>query len=121
MKKFSEIFKLYAYKNKDRCDISILVSETLVMTFRLTHDEIKRLFNEYEYIDPTTHDHGVRFKSQSGTHWFAMNKRHLKAIRITIGHHGADFNFRVSYDDWQQLITEYNTQMTTPQEWDNKA
>jgi len=120
MKQFSDIFKLYAYKQHDRCDVSIMVSETLVMTFRLTHNEIKRLFNEYQYIDPVTHDHGVRFKSENGPHWFAMDKKHLKAIRITIGHHGADFNFRVSYNDWQGLADEYYRQMSTEQDWDNK-
>jgi hypothetical protein len=120
MKEFSDIFKLYAYKNKDRCDVSIMVSKTLVMTFRLTHEEIKRLFNEYRYLDPVTHDHGVRFKSQNGPHWFAMDKRHLQAIRITIGHHGADFNFRVSYNDWDLLKAEYENQMSNPMEWDDK-
>jgi hypothetical protein len=120
MKKFSDIFKLYAYKQHDRCDVSIMVSETLVMTFRLTHSEIKRLFDEYQYIDPNTHDHGVRFKSENGPHWFAMDKKHLKAIRITIGHHGADFNFRVSYNDWDLLKLTYEQQMSTEQDWDNK-
>lgn len=120
MKKFQDQFKLYAYKNRDRCDISIMVSDTLVMTYRLTHDEIQKLFNEYHIFDKDTEEHGVRFKSQAGPHWFAMIKKNFQAIRITIGNNGCDFNFRVSYADWDLLKLTYEQQMSTPQSWDDK-
>jgi hypothetical protein len=117
-KEFTTIFKLYAYKNKDRCDLSIKVNEHLVMTYKLTHDEIKQFFNEYDIIDDTKDKYGVQLSSKAGQYWFVMIKKHFNAVRITVGNNGADFNFRVDIDDWKDLIKTYDQQMSTPQAWD---
>lgn len=117
-KEFSETFKLYAYKNKDRCDLSIKVNENFVMTYKLTHDEIKQFFNEYDIIEPSTDKYGVQLTTQAGQYWFVMLKRHFNAVRITVSNQGADFNFRVDIDDWKDLIRTYQIQMSTPQAWD---
>jgi hypothetical protein len=119
-KEFTETFKLYAYKNKDKCDLSIRVNNSLVMTYKLTHDEIKQFFNEYDIIDPKNDKYGVQLTSQAGQYWFVMLKRHFNAVRITVSNNGVDFNHRVDIDDWQRLIKTYDNQMSTPQEWDNK-
>ena len=118
-KEFTETFKLYAYKNKDKCDLSIRVNEGLVMTYKLTHDELKQFFNEYDIID-TNNKYGVQIQTKAGQNWFVMHKRHFNAVRITISNQGIDFNFRVDVDDWLNLIETYKNQMSTPQEWDNK-
>jgi hypothetical protein len=117
-KEFTTTFKLYAYKNKDRCDLSIKVNEGLVMTYKLTHDEIKQFFNEYDIIDDTKNKYGVQLTSKAGQYWFVMLKRHFNAVRITVGNNGADFNFRVDIDDWKGLIKTYDHQMSSPQAWD---
>lgn len=118
MKLFNTTFKLYAYKNKDRCDLSIKVNEGLVVTYKLTHDEIKQFFNEYDIIEPSTNEYGVQLTSQAGQHWFVMLKRHFSAVRITVGNNGVDFNFRVDIDEWELLKATYEQQMSTPQAWD---
>jgi hypothetical protein len=117
-KEFTTIFKLYAYKNKDRCDLSIKVNEGLVMTYKLSHDEIKQFFNEYDIIDDAKNKYGVQLTSKAGQYWFVMLKRHFNAVRITVGNNGADFNFRVDIDDWKDLIKTYDHQMSSPQAWD---
>ena len=119
-KEFSDTFKLYAYKNKDNCDLSIKVNERLVMTFKLTHEEIKQFFNEYDIIDPANDKYGVQLTSKAGQYWFVMLKRHFNAVRITVNNNGADFNFRVDTDEWLNLIRTYDRQMSTPQPWDDK-
>jgi hypothetical protein len=119
-KEFSDTFKLYAYKNKDKCDLSIKVNEHLVMTYKLTHDEIKQFFNEYDIIDSAKDKYGVQLTSKAGQYWFVMKKRHFNAVRITVGNNGVDFNFRVDIDDWLELIRTYNVQMALPQAWDNE-
>lgn len=119
-KEFTETFKLYAYKNKDRCDLSIQVNEGLVMTYKLTHDEIKQFFNGYDIIDSANDKYGVQLSSKAGQYWFVMKKRHFNAVRITVGSNGVDFNFRVDIDVWLDLIRTYNIQMSTPQAWDDK-
>jgi len=119
-KLFTDKFKLYAYKNQNRCDLSILVNESTVLTFRLTHEEINRIFNEYKINDPVNNQYGVQFSSANGQYWFVMDKRHFQAVRITVGAAGIDFNFRVTYNEWEQLINDYKMQMSTPQAWDNK-
>lgn len=120
MKLFNTTFKLYAYKNKDCCDLSIKVNEGLVMTYKLTHDEIKQFFNEYDIIEPSTNKYGVQLTSKAGQYWFVMLKRHFNAVRITVSNNGVDFNHRVEIDEWQELIRTYNVQMSLPQLWDNK-
>ena len=119
-KEFTKTFKLYAYKNKDKCDLSIRVHDGLVLTFKLNHDEFKRIITEYDVNDPVNNKYGAQFHSRAGQYWFVMLKQHFNAVRITIGNHGADFNFRVDIDEWLDLIRTYNIQMSTPQEWDNK-
>lgn len=119
-KEFTETFKLYAYKNKDRCDLSIRVNDGLVMTYKLTHDEIKQFFNEYDIIDDANDKYGVQLRSKAGQFWFVMLKRHFNAVRITVESNNIDFNFRVDLDEWLDLIRTYNIQMSTPQAWDNK-
>lgn len=118
MKLFNTTFKLYAYKNKDRCDLSIKVNEGLVVTYKLTHDEIKQFFNEYDIIEPDSNKYGVQLRSKAGQHWFVMLKRHFGAVRITVGNNGVDFNFRVDIDEWELLKATYEQQMSTPQAWD---
>lgn len=119
-KEFTEMFKLYAYKNKDKCDLSIRVNESCVMTFKLTHDEIKQFFDEYDIIDPANDKYGVQLTTKAGQYWFVMQKKHFNAVRITVSNNGMDFNFRVDIDDWLDLIRTYQVQMSTPQEWDDK-
>jgi hypothetical protein len=117
-KEFTTIFKLYAYKNKDRCDLSIKVNEGLVMTFKLTHAELKQFFDEYDIIDEENDKYGVQFKSEAGQFWFVMKKKYFNAVRITVGSNSIDFNFRVDIVEWKNLIETYNQQMSTPQAWD---
>lgn len=119
-KEFSNVFKLYAYKNRDRCDLSIRVNESLVMTYKLTHEEIKQFFDEYDIIDSSKDKYGVQLTSQAGQYWFVMLKRHFNAVRITVSNNGVDFNHRVDIDDWKNLIKSYDYQMSNPMEWDNK-
>jgi len=119
-KEFTETFKLYAYKNKDRCDLSIKVNEGLVMTYKLTHDEIKQFFNEYDIIDSASNKYGVQLTSKAGQYWFVMLKKHFGAVRITVSNNGVDFNHRIDIDEWKDLIKIYDHQMTNPQEWDDK-
>lgn len=117
-KEFTDTFKLYAYKNKDRCDLSIRVNEGMAMTYKLTHDELKQFFDEYDIIDPDNDKYGVHLTSKAGQYWFVMKKRHFNAVRITVSNNGVDFNHRVDIDDWLDLIRTYNIQMSTPQAWD---
>ena len=119
-KEFTETFKLYAYKNIDKCDLSIRVNEGLVMTYKLTHDELKRFFDEYDIIDDANDKYGVQLRTKAGQFWFVMKKRHFNAVRITVESNSVDFNFRVDIEDWLDLIRTYNVQMSTPQPWDNK-
>lgn len=114
MKRFDQTFKLYAYKNKDRCDLSVRVHDTLVMTFKLTHSEFKHLLDNAETPE------GVELNSAAHNFWYVLKKRSVNAVRITVAVAGVDFNFRIAYNDWDQLKKDYDVQMTTEQAWDNK-
>lgn len=112
MKLFADAFKLYAYKNRDRCDLSIKVHDSLVMTFKLTHKEFSQLLrNSHE---------GAELNSAAGNFWFVLKKKSIDAVRITVAVAGVDFNFRISYTDWDLLKLDYEQQMLNPMPWDNK-
>lgn len=107
---FPRKFKLYTYKQHDRCDLSIRVNECFVTTFRLTRSELESIFSDYATRDSESNRYGVQFTSQAGQHWFVMNKRNRECVRVTVGNKGVDYNFRISYSDWDWLIQEYDRQ-----------
>lgn len=109
MQLFSEVFKLYSYKNKDRCDLSIKVNNELVLTFKLTHDELSKILSGE-----------AEFNSSTGSFWYVTKKKKFECFRITVHAAGVDFNFRVSYNDFEKLGNDYKTQMSNPMPWDNK-
>jgi len=78
------------------------------MTFRLTHEELTSMFN----------NESIQFQSKNGQFWFVMRKRSIDGVRITVGNHGVDFNFRVNYTDWDDLKNEYHRQMNNTMSWD---
>jgi len=110
MKTFDDTFKLYAYKDLDRCDLSIRSSDNLVFTFRLTHSELKNMLN---------HDQ-AEFHTMTGLYFFYLHKKKINTIRLTVGVNGIDLNFRISVDDWQWLKDEYMRQLTNIMPWDDK-
>lgn len=110
MKPFSDTFKLYSYKNKDRCDLSIRVHDELVLTFKLTHEEFKSLLNATP--------EGIQLDSRAGNFWFVLKKNSINAVRITVAIAGVDFNFRISYTDWDLLKLTYEQQMSNTMPWD---
>lgn len=118
MKLFSDTFKLCVYKNRDQCDLSIRLNESTVMTFKLTHNEFRKIITEYTTNDPINGCYGVQFTSQAGQYWFVMNKQSAYAIDMRIGNQGVDFNFRASYNDWDLLKFEYKNQISNIMPWD---
>ena len=112
MKPFDTAFKLYAYKKYDICDISFRVADNFVLTYRLTHDELKQLFDG-AYTKP-----GINIKLQCGIKVYAVVKKSIDALRLTINTHGGNINLRYEIFDFEQLIREYNYQMENPVSWD---
>lgn len=113
MKPFDQSFKLYAYKKYDICDISLRVNDNFVLTYRLTHDEIKQIF-EGAYTKP-----GINIKLSCGIKWYCVVKRNINGVRFTINTHGGNFNLRYPIEDFESLISDYNFQMLNTVEWDN--
>ena len=117
---FTSTFKLYAYKQYDRCDLSIMVNEYLVLTFRLTHSELTMLLNDYTQKNLAENKFGAELKSLAGQNWFVMYKGNLNIVRLTVGANGVDYNFRVPHSEWELLKLTYEQQMLHPMEWDSK-
>lgn len=114
MKRFSDTFKLYAYKNLDKCDLSIRIHDELVITFKLTHAELVQL------LEKSSDPEGVSVNTKAGNFWYVTRKKSIDGVRITAAIAGVDFNFRVSYNDWDLLKSTYEQQMSNPMPWDNK-
>lgn len=113
MKLFTDAFKLYAYKKYDICDISFRVTDTFVLTYRLTHNEIKQLFSG-AFEKP-----GINLKLECNVKIYAAVKRNIDALRLTINTHGGNINLRYEIKNFEDLIADYNYQMSNPVKWDD--
>ena len=113
MKFFNEYFKLYAYKKYDINDLSLRVNDNFVLTYRLTHDEIKQMF-EGAYTRE-----GINLHLKCGVKLYVVIKRNISAVRFTINTHGGNINLRFAIDEFEKLITDYNFQMENRVKWDD--
>ena len=113
MKEFVDDFKLYAYKKYDICDLSLKVTGNFVLTYRFTHNELKQMFsNSFD-------KEGVNIRLNNGTKLYAVVKKNISALRLTINTHGGNFNLRYEVQRFTNLIAEYERQMNNPVDWDN--
>jgi len=114
MQPFTKVFKLYAYKKYDICDLSIRITDNFVLTYRLTHDEIKSLFSG------AREKSGIRIKiSSTGAYIYAVVKNNIQALRLTISANHCNFNVRTEILDFENLKEDYNFQMANPVAWDD--
>lgn len=113
MKPFNEYFKLYAYKNYDINDLSIRVNDNFVLTYRLTHDEIKQMFEGAHTKE------GINLHLKCGVKMYVVIKRNISAVRITINTQGGNLNFRHTIEDFGKLIADYKFQMENRVKWDD--
>ena len=113
MKLFDEHFKLYAYKKYDINDLSLRVNDNFVLTYRLTHDEMKQMF------EGANTKEGVNLHLKCGIKMYVVIKRNISAVRFTINTHGGNFNLRYTIEEFEKLINDYNFQMANPVKWDD--
>jgi hypothetical protein len=114
MKIFDKNFKLYAYKYKDYNDLSFRVNDNFVLTYRFTHEELKKLFSD-AFLKP-----GIDLKLNCGVKIYCVIKRNISALRVSIFTAGGAFNLRYPIQDFKSLIDEYTFQMNNKVEWDDK-
>jgi hypothetical protein len=113
MKPFDEEFKLYAYKKYDINDLSLRVNTNFVLTYRLTHDEMKQIF-----AGASTRE-GINLHLKCGVKMYVVIKRNISAVRFTINTHGGNFNLRFSIESFYGLMADYNFQMENNVKWDD--
>jgi len=113
MKPFNETFKLYAYKKYDICDLTLRVTDTFALTYRLTHDELRQIFTG-AYDKP-----GVNVRLASGGKFYVVVKKSIDGVRFTITTHAGNFNLRYTIPDFESLIEDYNYQIENAVEWDD--
>lgn len=113
MKPFNEHFKLYAYKKYDINDLSLRVNDNFALTYRLTHSEIKQMFDGADTKD------GINLHLVCGIKMYIVIKRNIAAVRFTINTHGGNINLRFTIEEFEKLIKDYNYQMNNTVEWDD--
>jgi hypothetical protein len=119
MLEFTDTFKIYLFKDKQRVDWSIRVSSNHVHTYSLTVDEFEGMLNNWK--QPA----GYTF-SIGGTHAFVQHKtttprpesKPTSYVRITIWK-GVDHQYRVDYADMIALEDSYHHQKNNVMYWDN--
>jgi hypothetical protein len=119
MLEFTDTFKIYLFKDKQKVDWSIRVSSNHVHTYSLTVEEFEGMLNNWK--QPA----GYTF-SIGGTHAFVQHKtttprpesKPTSYVRITIWK-GVDYQYRVDYSDMVALEDSYHHQKNNVMYWDN--
>ena len=83
--KFDKVFKLYVFKEKDRANLSLQVSDNLVIEYRMNIKELQYIIDNWQT--------GVDF-STSRNHWVVEYKEHgprperqySPYVRVSVNH-----------------------------------
>ena len=95
MKLFSEIFKLY--KNNSIVDLSIKLTDTTVLTFKINDADLIYLTSASE-TDPVK-----EVEVNKNLKFLFHYKKKFQCIRITIFLDYVAYNFRISFKDYASL------------------
>jgi|688.fasta_scaffold90214_4 hypothetical protein len=95
MKLFSEIFKLY--KNDNVIDLSIKLTDTAVLSFKINDVDLIHLTsaNEHDPIKEVEVNNNLKF--------LFHYKKKFQCVRITVFLDYIAYNFRISFKDYASL------------------
>ena len=114
---FTKTFKLYLFKNENRVDLSIKVTDTYVQTFSLSTDDMQDLIRNWR----------IEFKRQiQGSFWLVQHKKYsprpnpepANYVRFSVYNGGVGHNFRVTVDDMLSIEKEFSYQLNNKMYWD---
>ena len=95
MKSFSEIFKLY--KNNNVIDLSIKLTDTTVLTFKINNTDLLYLTSASE-TDPIK-----EVEVNSNLKFLFHYKKKFQCVRVTVFLDYIAYNFRISFKDYISL------------------
>jgi hypothetical protein len=100
MKLFSEIFKLY--KTDNIIDLSIKVTDTTVLTFKIADTDLMHLMlaSEQDPIKEVEVNNNLKF--------LFHYKKKFQCVRITVFLDYVAYNLRISFKDYASLKESFN-------------
>jgi hypothetical protein len=118
--KYTTPIKIYLFKDKNKVDISIKVTDELVNGYRFKIDEFEKILNYWKT--------GVEFDFDGG-YLYVEYKKHgprpekvpSPYVRFSISCHGLTFHHRLSYNDMLQLEKDYFFQKSNVMYWDQNV
>ena len=115
--KFTKPVKIYLFKNKDRVDVRVKITDELTNGYRFTIQEFESIMESWK--------EGIEFETEWG-YVFVQHKTHgprperqpCSYVRFSISVGNMDFHHRLSFDTMHELEKEYTYQKTNTMHWD---
>ena len=117
MTKFTEVYKLYTFKNKNRANLSLRVNDDFVIEYQLTIDQLSDILNNWQQgIEITTkHNHWlIEYKEYSPR----PIRDYSPYVRVSVNHQGVKFHYRLTTSQMQQLEHDFDYQLSNTMHWD---
>lgn len=119
--KFKQNLKLYLFKDRNWCDLSIRVSDSYVVTYHFSEEVLQNILARWR--DPHG---GFDEKTEPGTKITVQHKTltprperaETSYIRWSVWKNGVTHNHRLEYSDMEYLEREYFYQRNNTMHWD---
>ena len=115
--KYTKPIKIYLFKDQNRVDVSVKVTDDLVNGYRFTIDEFEKIINNWK--------HGVEFQFEGGyavveykKHGPRPERKIDPYVRFSISIGYGTFHHRLTYDDMITIEKEYFYQKNNKMYWD---
>jgi len=115
--KFTKPVKIYLFKDKDRVDVSVKITDDLTNGYRFTSQEFESILESWK--------EGIEFETEWG-YVFVQHKTHgprperqpCSYVRFSVSVGNMDFHHRLNFDTMHELEKEYLYQKTNTMYWD---
>jgi hypothetical protein len=115
--KYTTPIKVYLFKDKNKVDVSIKVTDELVNGYSFKIDEFESILHSWKT--------GVEFSFEGGYVYIEYKKHGPRPerlnspyVRFSVSCHGMTFHHRLSYDDMLQLEKDFFFQKNNVMYWD---
>ena len=115
--KYTFPIKIYLFKDKNKVDVSIKVTDDLVNGYSFKISEFESILKGWKTGVEFPFDGGYLY-AEYKKHGPRPEKKSSPYVRFSVSCHGMTFHHRLKYDDMLQLEKEYFFQKNNTMYWD---
>ena len=118
--KFDKIFKIYIFKEKNRVNLSLRASDSLVIEYRMNVEHMKYILENWKNGTEIDTGHNV-WLIEYKKYGPRPERKYGPYVRISVNHGGIKFHYRLSYDDMLHLERDFYYQINNMMYWDKNV